>query len=178
MTGWRDRAECRGLDPALFVPDVGTDPRPALAVCERCPVTGDCLAELLDEPLVVAGGYTAAQRVALRRGLPVPPPVPGLQMKSCRECGEEFEPGHGNERYCSPDCRATGYAKRVKEANVRRPDRHRLAGPGQAWCRVCDVPLTVDNARRYCNRWVGTCRDCERDGTAVRAARARAAVSA
>ena len=67
---WRDRAACRGTNPALFY-----DPHPAAidaakAVCADCPVRDACAAHALavGEDFGVWGGLAAADR-------PSPPPT-------------------------------------------------------------------------------------------------------
>jgi len=71
---WRHRAACRGEDPELFFP-IGTS-GPALeqveqakAVCRRCPVSEQCLAEALRrrEMYGIWGGTTEAERAELIR---------------------------------------------------------------------------------------------------------------
>jgi WhiB family redox-sensing transcriptional regulator len=48
---WRDRAACRGADPAIFFPRPGgPGARPAQAICARCPVTAQCLAHAVSIP--------------------------------------------------------------------------------------------------------------------------------
>ncbi len=66
---WRDRAACRGTNPALFF-----DPHPAAVdaaktVCVGCPVRHPCAAHALavGEEFGVWGGLAAAER-------PAPPP--------------------------------------------------------------------------------------------------------
>nr|PZM91077.1 MAG: WhiB family transcriptional regulator [Thermocrispum agreste] len=71
---WRDLAACRGEDPELFFP-IGTS-GPALlqveqakAVCRRCSVAEQCLAEALRrrEMYGIWGGTTEAERAELVR---------------------------------------------------------------------------------------------------------------
>lgn len=73
---WRDRAECRHEDPDLFFP-IGTSgpavlqTQQAKAVCERCPVLGECRAWALDHAQDggVWGGLDEDELRALRRRL-------------------------------------------------------------------------------------------------------------
>lgn len=47
---WWTQAACLGVDPDVFFPDDNADleaARPALAVCEACPVIDVCLADAL-----------------------------------------------------------------------------------------------------------------------------------
>ncbi len=71
---WRHNAICRDEDPELFFP-VGTS-GPAIAqiadaklVCNRCPVTADCLSWALDsgQDAGVWGGMSEDERRALKR---------------------------------------------------------------------------------------------------------------
>src|ERR1700682_4077285 len=71
---WRHNAVCRDEDPELFFP-VGNS-GPALAqiadaklVCNRCPVTTDCLTWALDsgQDAGVWGGMSEDERRALKR---------------------------------------------------------------------------------------------------------------
>jgi WhiB family redox-sensing transcriptional regulator len=40
---WKKAAECRGMDPAMFIPTKGEPYKPALRVCARCRVVDECL---------------------------------------------------------------------------------------------------------------------------------------
>ena len=71
---WRHKAVCRDEDPELFFP-VGNS-GPALAqiadaklVCNRCPVTTECLSWALDsgQDAGVWGGMSEDERRALKR---------------------------------------------------------------------------------------------------------------
>jgi len=69
---WVVQAACRGMDPAIFLPD---DRRPldaARAVCAGCPVREPCLAEAVADPSIrgVWAGTTFEERVALRKASP------------------------------------------------------------------------------------------------------------
>jgi hypothetical protein len=70
---WRTRSACRDVDPELFFPAAESGPAhrrqvaEAKAVCGRCPVVAECLAEALTRmPYGIAGGLTEEER----RGLP------------------------------------------------------------------------------------------------------------
>lgn len=63
---WRNRAECRGLDNAMFFP-LSDDPsatRPAKKVCSTCPVQDDCLSFALEtgQPAGIWGGLAPSER--------------------------------------------------------------------------------------------------------------------
>lgn len=71
---WRSRAACLDVDPELFFPVATDGPvydaqvTAAKAVCARCPVVAECLAEALARiPDGIAGGLTEVERRALRR---------------------------------------------------------------------------------------------------------------
>lgn len=83
---WRSRAACLDVDPELFFPAAEAGPvydvqvAAAKAVCHRCPVRAECLAEALARiPYGIAGGLTEDERRALRRrpGLASLPEVAG-----------------------------------------------------------------------------------------------------
>ena len=70
---WRDRAACRDSEPEMFVPaaEAGAararQVAAAKAVCARCPVRAECLAEALVRlPYGIAGGLTEHERRRLR----------------------------------------------------------------------------------------------------------------
>lgn len=72
---WRDRAACRDVDPETFFPTAERGPVrdaevvAAKAVCARCPVVAECLADALERlPYGVAGGLTEHERARVRRG--------------------------------------------------------------------------------------------------------------
>lgn len=58
---WRHRAICRDEDPELFFPVGNSGPAllqiaEAKAVCQRCPVTSECLAWALETDRTPASG--------------------------------------------------------------------------------------------------------------------------
>lgn len=68
---WVTLATCRSIDPdALFVR--GAEQRKAAAICRRCPVQLECLADALDNRVEfgVWGGLTERQRRAVLRKNP------------------------------------------------------------------------------------------------------------
>ncbi len=71
--GWRAWAECAGLDTEIFYPEPLTPDTKAdaKAVCARCPVRLDCLAEAIaaNEPFGIRGGLTPRERRSLLRRL-------------------------------------------------------------------------------------------------------------
>lgn len=71
MNEWREVALCRQTDPEAFFPLPNADASAAVAVCRRCPVQSECLAEALDqrEEFGIWGGMTEQERRALRRAV-------------------------------------------------------------------------------------------------------------
>jgi WhiB family transcriptional regulator, redox-sensing transcriptional regulator len=69
---WQREAACRGLgveSQAIFFPSRGESVEDARAICERCPVTDECLAFALENHCIgVWGGTTERQRRRLRHG--------------------------------------------------------------------------------------------------------------
>ena len=75
---WREQAECKD-DP---IPDLWFVPpgdrhgiAAAKAICRRCPVAAECLAEALADPSIVGvwGGTGEGERAKLRAAMPRPP---------------------------------------------------------------------------------------------------------
>lgn len=66
--GWMDRAACRGEDINIFFVERGEDVRPALQICDGCPVQEECLDYALVHNIQVGvwGGLSARQRRRLR----------------------------------------------------------------------------------------------------------------
>ena len=71
---WRDVAACRDEDPELFFPVGTTGPAvdqvvAAKAVCHRCPVSAECLAQALAGTRIsgVWGGMSEEERTSLKR---------------------------------------------------------------------------------------------------------------
>ena len=65
---WRDHAECRGTNPALFIPERGDNNGFAKAICAICPSKQPCLEYAIahNEP-GVWGGTTPRERDQIRR---------------------------------------------------------------------------------------------------------------
>ena len=64
---WRTQAACAGRSPSLWFPETsgqGEATREAKAVCNRCPVTAECLDHALTQPEHhgIWGGLTEAER--------------------------------------------------------------------------------------------------------------------
>lgn len=100
-SAWRDLAACRGLDPAVFHPEIGQRATEAKAVCATCPVTAECLQAAIDEcdKFSVRGGLTAKERLKFRT----------RRRKTCKTCGRIYSPHEtGRQVYCSEGCAAIG----------------------------------------------------------------------
>lgn len=66
---WREQALCTQMDPELWFPEVGENPRQAKLICSWCEVRSDCLAFALraNEQHGVWGGLSPWERNRLRR---------------------------------------------------------------------------------------------------------------
>ncbi len=66
---WRDFASCAETDPDEFFPEKGGSTRPAIKVCQGCPVRAQCLEYALehDERFGIWGGKSWEQRRRMRR---------------------------------------------------------------------------------------------------------------
>ena len=95
---WRDRAECKD-DPIpdlwFVTPSDHHGIAAAKAICRRCPVAAECLAEAMADPSIVGvwGGTTENQRAKIRARAPRQPK--GIQhgtpggARTHRKRGEE-----------------------------------------------------------------------------------------
>ena len=65
---WQQQGLCRGMNPDMFFPQYGGDPRPA-EICQACPVKCQCLDYALrtNQRFGVWGGLTEKERRPLRR---------------------------------------------------------------------------------------------------------------
>lgn len=64
---WRDRAACKGMDPALFFPGRGECAPEADAACARCPVADPCLEYAISKPFTNMLGVWGGTSVNARR---------------------------------------------------------------------------------------------------------------
>lgn len=66
---WLDDARCRGTDPDRFFVRGAAQAKPAVRICQGCPVQEECLDYALtnDIDFGVWGGLTERQRRSLRR---------------------------------------------------------------------------------------------------------------
>lgn len=64
MSGWRDKAACRDMDPDLFFPTTSSEERLALKACAQCPAICECARYAAEHALI--NGYPAARRMGWR----------------------------------------------------------------------------------------------------------------
>jgi WhiB family redox-sensing transcriptional regulator len=66
---WYEHAECRGAPQDTFFPGQGEDTKPAIAICNVCPVAVECLAWALDhgEKYGIWGGTSERERRHMRK---------------------------------------------------------------------------------------------------------------
>lgn len=66
---WQDQALCAEVDPEIFFPEKGGNPRIAKAVCRACHVRAECLNYALehDERFGIYGGLSERERRRLKR---------------------------------------------------------------------------------------------------------------
>ncbi|CQD15851.1 transcriptional regulator [Mycolicibacterium conceptionense] len=136
-TDWMRRRIC---DTSIdFCSDNRDEIARAKAICIPCPVQQECLAYALarSETTGVYGGLSADERAGLflrwktfrRRELPTSQgqgiSIPRDELRSCRDCGTEFDPQHHLSRYCSNECRDRSRSanSRVYEARHRQKRR-------------------------------------------------------
>lgn len=62
---WREEAACRGIDVAVFFPEVGNSNHEAKRVCATCPVRRPCLEASEDQLYGVWAGMSPDERAAL-----------------------------------------------------------------------------------------------------------------
>ncbi len=69
LTGWRERARCKGEPIATFFPGPGEPTTRARMICSGCPVREDCLDYALSDPTLEGwwAGTSEKERRRLRR---------------------------------------------------------------------------------------------------------------
>ncbi len=67
MTGWREHALCKEMDPEIFYPPQGQNEAYLKAFCSRCPVQEQCLefALKMNDPWGIWGGLTSIERARI-----------------------------------------------------------------------------------------------------------------
>jgi WhiB family transcriptional regulator, redox-sensing transcriptional regulator len=63
---WHADAACRGMDPAIFYPEVSWATSHAQKICATCPVQGECHEQGMGEQLGIWGGRHPFERQKLR----------------------------------------------------------------------------------------------------------------
>ena len=121
---WRDRAECKD-DP---IPDLWFVPpgdrhgiAAAKAICRRCPVAAECLAEALADPSIVGvwGGTGENERAKLRAAMPRQP----KDIRHGTPGGHRTHRSRGEES-CGP-CTAAARAQNARD-NQRKTEKRRI----------------------------------------------------
>jgi WhiB family transcriptional regulator, redox-sensing transcriptional regulator len=119
---WRPQGACHDLDPQTFYPSRGESIRPAVAVCEACPVRAECLEWALHhENFGIWGGQSERARRTMRRNRGIRLALPQLATYGA-ECGT---PGgaqghyHRGEPICAP-CRAAKNLYQAERKSIQR----------------------------------------------------------
>lgn len=120
---WRDRAECKD-DPTpdlWFVPPGDRHGiAAAKAICRRCPVAAECLAEAMADPSIVGvwGGTSEVERAKLRAAMPRQP----KDIRHGTPGGHRTHRSRGEES-CGP-CTAAAKAQNARD-NQRKTAKRR-----------------------------------------------------
>lgn len=111
---WVAGAACAQTDPELFFPENGKSSAMAKQVCQRCPVTADCLEFALNSPIRIEGVWgatTVRERRELRRKLGVK--TDNYYDRCGTTAGARRHYRRGEK--CCPDCRrAESLAKKAR----------------------------------------------------------------
>lgn len=101
---WREQALCRDEPSDIFFPTTGQLATTALAFCQACQVTDQCLdyAMKANEPTGVWGGLTEIERRRRRQGV----------RRMCGECGGIVE--YPKTRFCSDECGKRAFRRKVE----------------------------------------------------------------
>lgn len=110
---WHAEANCLGVDAEVFFPERGDMAafRTAVAICQGCPVTEQCLEENAYEKDGVYGGMSGRQRREWRKTADIGRP--------CLHCGEKFTPRHAQHLLCSDDCKKARHHDQKTESALR-----------------------------------------------------------
>ena len=121
---WRDRAACKD-DPTpdlWFVPPGDRHGiAAAKAICHRCPVAAECLAEAMADPSIVGvwGGTSEVERAKLRVAMPRQP----KDIQHGTPGGHRTHRVRGEES-CGP-CTAAARAQNARD-NQRKTEKRRI----------------------------------------------------
>jgi WhiB family redox-sensing transcriptional regulator len=110
---WHAQANCLGVDADLFFPERGDTAGflAAVAICNGCPVTEQCLADNMAEKDGVFAGMSGRQRREYRS-------VHGMRA-NCLHCGTEFRLRNTTSGFCSPECRKARHIEQKAESAAR-----------------------------------------------------------
>ena len=110
---WHAQANCLGVNPEVFFPERGDTEgfRTAVAICQGCPVTEQCLTENAYEKDGVYGGLSGRQRRRWRKDAGVGRP--------CLECGDLFTPRNDQHLLCSAECKKARHMAQKAESAAR-----------------------------------------------------------
>lgn len=124
---WRNDAACRGMDTNIFYPPPHNAEAVALAkgICATCPVSDDCLLEVLVDVnnydnFGIFGGTSAKQRQKLRRTLGIDRNPVTFELAPCGTEAAHRRHLRKEQRPCA-DCRqAHGrYLQELAEKRAR-----------------------------------------------------------
>lgn len=69
-----------------------------------------------------------------------------IYVKTCAECGEEYETHHSNGKFCSRACRVKWFNRQAAEKRLEDPKLHTVV------CRTCGKEFLHKNPSvRYCS---------------------------
>lgn len=139
-TTWRERAACAGMDTAMFFPGRGDTrgPQAAKAICEGCPVVGQCAEWAIPQSDLhgVFGGLTERQRRNLRTAA----------ARQRRE-GATPPPAHGVAGYRRHGCRCQVCTDAA--ADAVRVSKARARGVEPVPCPQCGRPYDPQRLARH-----------------------------
>ncbi|ALF01425.1 WhiB family transcription factor [Mycobacterium phage LilPharaoh] len=75
---WQGQALCAQVDPEIFFPDWGVNPREAKRICARCPVIDECYVHVMSfdhDQEGVWAGLTKRERRKIKKGTKARPEV-------------------------------------------------------------------------------------------------------
>lgn len=100
------------------------------------------------------GKYRAAYPNGSADVLPSAKKTPSVKTVPCRLCGKMFVVKHGNQSYCSEDCRDEVFRQRQRELAAKKSKV-----PPVAMCVICGADFKPASTRsRYC------CKECAKEG--------------
>ena len=116
-TAWMTWAICHEVDPEAFFPEKGCSPRAAKALCQGCPVIGECLEYALEHDLQgVWGGATEEERRRMKRRRSSPD---GLELAACRGPSRNDPEHRGTDPNRREHARTRGRVRRTLNPTPR-----------------------------------------------------------